>query len=148
MSENASSKNALPAANAAPVLLVLYEQGLLSDLDVHFARFMNRLAGRGSPELALAAALASHASGQGDICINLRQWARRRSWGAETESAEPPPGAPPPVGDWLASLRASSVVGHPGERQPLVLDRRGRLYLYRYWEYEQCLADDLLRRSQ
>ena len=148
MSENASSKNALPAANAAPVLTILYEQGLLSDLDVHFARFMNRLAGGGSPELALAAALASHASGQGDICINLRQWARRRSWGAETESAEPPPVAPPPVGDWLASLRASSVVGRPGERQPLVLDRRGRLYLYRYWEYEQCLADDLLRRSQ
>ena len=44
------------------------------------ARFMNRLAGGAPPELALAA-LASHASGQGDILINLRQWARRwRSW--------------------------------------------------------------------
>jgi hypothetical protein len=33
--------------------------------------------------LALAAALASHATGQGDICVNLRQWARR--WQAITE---------------------------------------------------------------
>ncbi|MGB5063981.1 MAG: hypothetical protein WBQ37_09490, partial [Candidatus Competibacter sp.] len=89
MSENASLKNVLPAQSVdggeSSALSVLYEQGSLTDLDVHFARFMNRLADGGSPELALAAALASHASGQGDICINLRQWARRRSWGAGEE---------------------------------------------------------------
>lgn len=29
-----------------------------------------------------------------------------------------------------------------------MLDRRGRLYLYRYWRYEQpLLADDLRRRA-
>ena len=39
------------------------------------------------------------------------------------------------------------MVGRPGERHPLILDRRGRLYLYRYWGYEQELADDLLQRA-
>lgn len=138
---------------ASAALSILHGRGLLTDLDLHFARFMTRLAGEISPLperegpgarfLELAAALASHATGQGDICVNLRQWARR--WNAAT--AETLPIAPPPIGDWLDALRASPVVGRPGERQPLILDRRGRLYLYRYWRYEQRLADDLLRRA-
>ena len=166
-------------ASATEFLAVLHEQGQLTDLDLHFARFMSRLAssepaenaprsaGTGSEaresgdepaetalgltgaaleprqSLELAAALASHATGQGDICVNLRQWAWR--WGAG--SATPTLSAAPPIGDWLEVLRASSVVGRPGERHPLILDRRGRLYLYRYWGYEQQLAGDLLERA-
>jgi exodeoxyribonuclease V alpha subunit len=38
-------------------------------------------------------------------------------------------------------LRESSVVGKPGEYKPLVLDEIGRLYLYRYWNYEDKLAN-------
>ncbi|HRD65521.1 MAG TPA: exodeoxyribonuclease V subunit alpha [Candidatus Competibacter sp.] len=139
-------------------LPILYDLGLLTDLDLHFARFVNRLAGGELSEsfprpvaetlgaresLELAAALASHATGQGDICVNLRQWAWRWNAGA-TEST---PFAPPPIGDWLEILRSSPVVGRPGERHPLILDRRGRLYLYRYWGYERQLADDLLQRA-
>ena len=37
-------------------------------------------------------------------------------------------------------LLESGVVGEPGEFRPLVLDADNRLYLYRYWEYEQVLA--------
>jgi exodeoxyribonuclease V alpha subunit len=133
-------------ANASEVLPVLHDQGLLTDLDLHFARFTSRLAGGESLELELAAALASHATGQGDICVNLRQWAWR--WQAMAGGAvEAPAFAPPPVGAWLEALRTNPVVGRPGQRQPLILDRRGRLYLYRYWQYEQRLADDLLRRA-
>jgi exodeoxyribonuclease V alpha subunit len=135
-------------------LPVLHERGLLRDLDLHFARFVARLAGENTSlpagegvgagaALELAAALASHATGQGDICVNLRQWARRWNFMA----GEVPPFALPPIGDWLGILRASPVVGRPGERHPLVLDPRGRLYLYRYWEYEHRLADALLQRA-
>ena len=136
------------AADAADSLSLLREQGALTDLDVHFARLMERLTGDIPGEsgtgsgLQLAAALASHATGQGDVCVNLRQWARR--WQASrTESAS----LAPPIGDWLEGLRASAVVGRPGQRQPLILDPRGRLYLYRYWGYEQQLAVDLLERA-
>ena len=136
-------------------LPMLHERSLLTDLDLHFARFVSRLATQNSPlppvgegmgvreSLELAAALASHATGQGDICVNLRQWARR--WTAM--AGETPAFAPPPTSEWLGVLRACPVVGRPGARQPLILDRRGRLYLYRYWEYEHRLAEDLLRRA-
>ena len=78
-----SGVSAIP--NLADPLPLLREQGVLTDLDIHFARLMGRLAGPVSPEnglavkgrLELAAALASHATGQGDICVNLRQWTRR-----------------------------------------------------------------------
>lgn len=123
---------------------ILHASGFLTDLDRHFARLMTQLAGAAStPELALAAALASHASGQGDICVNLRQWGRR--WLAVAGAT--PAFTPPPTAEWLAQLRASPVVGRPGQRQPLVLNPRGRLYLYRYWDYEQRLAEELLRRA-
>lgn len=135
-------------------LTELRARGGLTDLDWHFARLMTRLAALPNAEagayawgarhsLELAAALASHASGQGDICVNLRQWAQR--W--QTLAEETPSFAPPPTAEWLSQLRASAVVGWPGQRQPLILDQRGRLYLYRYWRYEQRLAEDLLRRA-
>ena len=53
----------------------------------------------------------------------------------------------PPVATWCDALRRSPVVGRPGEYAPLVLDEAGRLYLYRYWEYERQIAEDLQRRS-
>jgi exodeoxyribonuclease V alpha subunit len=52
------------------------------------------------------------------------------------------------MSEWLDAVRSSPVVGRPGARQPLIIDRRGRLYLYRYWRYEQRLALDLRRRAQ
>lgn len=130
-----SERNISPVIDPLPAL---YDLGLLTDLDLHFARFASRLAGGESAEnaprpageglgaresLELAAALASHATGQGDICVNLRQWAWR--WNAS--ATEPAAFAPPPIGDWLEILRSSPVVGRPGERHPLILDRRGSL---------------------
>jgi exodeoxyribonuclease V alpha subunit len=39
------------------------------------------------------------------------------------------------------------VVGRPGEQTPLILDTGNRLYLYRYWRYEQELAAGLRQRA-
>ena len=39
------------------------------------------------------------------------------------------------------------MVGSPGEFKPLILDARHRLYLHRYWEYEQSLASEILKRA-
>jgi exodeoxyribonuclease V alpha subunit len=41
---------------------------------------------------------------------------------------------------------SSGVVGVPNEWQPLVLDHKNRLYLHRYWDYEQRLGRALLAR--
>jgi len=121
------------------VLSDLREQGLLTDLDLHFARLMCRLAGDESMELALAAALTSNATGQGHVCLELDgQSGRRLGKVCRT----------PDRGDWEQCLKHSPVVGEPGQFHPLILDAKGRLYLYRYWAYERQLADDLLARSR
>lgn len=116
-----------------------------SDLDLQFARFMERLNGGPNPGLFLAALLVSGRTAQGDICLHLPALA----------GTPLPPGlagvwngnAFPDLNAWLKRLRESRVTGSPGTRAPLVLDERGRLYLHRYWEYEQLLAGRLLSLS-
>ncbi len=125
---------------ATETLKSLGAAGELSALDLHFARLMMRLGASGEPELALAAALVSRATGQGHICLDLR--AVPKGVLDNREGVKLLPGF---VG-WCERLRKSPVVGTPGEYRPLVLDDAGRLYLYRYWEYQQTLADGLRER--
>jgi exodeoxyribonuclease V alpha subunit len=110
-----------------------------SAIERQFARFIARLDGRGDPVLRAAARLVSRATGNGDVCLQLAEYAGRV---VPDENF-----SLPPLEEWSARLRASSLVGGPGEFRPLVLDDAGRLYLYRYWQYEQALADQLLRRA-
>jgi len=85
----------------------LMATGALSELDVHFGRFMERLAGPSIPELAAVSALLSRATREGNVCLDIHR--------------TPPP---VPVCDPERLLR-SEVVGKPGEYKPLVLDARG-----------------------
>jgi exodeoxyribonuclease V alpha subunit len=110
-----------------------------SDIDLHFAQFMSRLARCESQALRVAAALASRATANGDVCVRLPEYAGRTLPALEIQV--------PPLEEWLPVLRRLSVVGSPGDFRPLVLDDRARLYLYRYWDYERRLADNLLARA-
>jgi exodeoxyribonuclease V alpha subunit len=111
-----------------------------SPLDLHFARLMTRVSGRDTEELFLAAALASHYQGEGHICFDLSTMAGKR-----IQEGEPDSPACPKLEKWLSILRKDEVVGKPGEYRPLVLDG-SRLYLYRYWDYEKKLIDNLKGR--
>ena len=123
----------------------LHDQGLISDLDKHFSRFIARYAAPEDAEpVALAALLASHEAGEGHICVNLPAFAGRIAF---SDALHPEPLKAPDWPDWAQRLRRSKVVGRPGDYQPLVLDNHGRLYLYRYWDYEQRLSHDLCRRA-
>jgi exodeoxyribonuclease V alpha subunit len=106
-------------------------------IDQHFAALMNRLAKVPSAELELAAKLVSNFRERGDICVALR---------AITSTDASKIGGPdvPPLKSWVRKLRASGVVGAPEEFAPLILDKAERLYLQRYWKYE----DDLRRNLQ
>ena len=101
-----------------------------SDLDRHFGALMMRLAHDDDPSIGLAASLASRTTTDGGVCVNIADFA---------------PGAA--ADRWVAALRKASVVGAPGDFRPLILDARGRLYLYRYWDYERRLAENLLARA-
>jgi len=115
----------------------LQETGLLTPLDVHFSRFMERLAGGDVPELILASALVSSAARQGHICLDLATVAGKVI--VEGEGGEEPVRCPS-LSPWCARLGETHVVGKPGEYRPLLLDAGRRLYLYRYWEYQERLA--------
>ncbi len=112
-------------------LASLYTSGYLTEIDVHFADFMSRLDSRENRALTLAAALLSRSAGSGHVCLDLN---------AVDRSIAVPPGENrtavicPETADWVKRLRASPVIGNPGERRPLILDDCERLYLYRYWQ--------------
>jgi exodeoxyribonuclease V alpha subunit len=118
-----------------------------SDVDLHFSRLMMRLAGSERPELALAAALASRATGEGDVCVRLAEFAGH-PFALSLLKDERSEQTAPALEDWMRILREQAAVGAPGDFRPLVLDDAGRLYLYRYWDYEKRLADELLARAQ
>ena len=108
-------------------------------IDQHFAALMNRLAKVPSPELKLAAKLVSNFRARGDVCVPLRDV-------TSTEAEKMGVTEVPPLKDWVNKLRSSGVVGDPGEFAPLILDQSDRLYLQRYWKYEDELGRNLQAR--
>ncbi|WP_200381464.1 exodeoxyribonuclease V subunit alpha [Thiococcus pfennigii] len=129
----------------------LMETGRLAPLGYYFARFVARGSGAGEGSLlALSAALVSQRNLQGDVCVDLAEEVGRPLFDnaseGETDGTEPvavPLG--PALGPWLADLAASPWVGGPGAEAPLILDRR-RLYLGKYWHFEQQVAAALRAR--
>jgi len=123
-------------------LSALRDAGHLSDLDVHLADLMARLAGDDVPALLYAAALASHRTGEGHVCADLAAVA-----GGPLVAGAPDAPGTPALAAWTDALRRTAVVGGPDDDAPLVLDLAGRLYLRRYWAYERELARDLIARA-
>jgi len=143
--EHSRVDRATTSAGEAPALATLLAHPMFSDLDRRFAQFLERLAKKPSPELALAAALVSHVRGEGHICLDLSRANETlvpagRNAGAESLIL-------PEFGVWRAALQTCGIVGAPGEFKPLVLDGQGRLYLHRYWKYEIDLAQAILHRA-
>lgn len=103
---------------------------------------MGRLNGEDAPEVLWAAALVSRCTAMGHVCLDLR----KPEVGLSREG--PRPGSVPPPRQWIERLRKSSVVGNPGDLRPLILDEAGRLYLHRYWEYQEKLAGALRLRME
>ncbi|MCX5882673.1 MAG: exodeoxyribonuclease V subunit alpha [Deltaproteobacteria bacterium] len=129
------------------------ERGWIRPLDRAFVRFLKEQQPEVSDGVLLAAALASHQLGRGHICLDLR-------------AALADPGATlslPPEGDetqsgkplallsemtletWEKNLSESSLVAIGTGNTPLVLSS-GRLYLRRYWQYMQQVAQGILQR--
>src|SRR5690625_420091 len=64
----------------------------------------------------------------------------------DEDSAELPPW--PELEIWMEELRKSRAVGAPGDSTPLILTDSGKIYLQRYWCYENLLATKLLGFSK
>jgi exodeoxyribonuclease V alpha subunit len=122
-----------------------YNKGLLTQFDIHFGGFITDLCGKDDPDVFLGAALTSHVTGNGDVCLDLASMAEKVLVEKQNGYA---PIVCPQLSVWRHKLLATPVVGRPGEFRPLVLDQRDRLYLYRYWDYEKRLSDSIKIRVQ
>jgi exodeoxyribonuclease V alpha subunit len=89
-----------------------------------------------APEvLERAAYLASFATTEGHVCTDLAELAGDFPWYSKAALRD--------------ALLGSGVVGTPqGQPCPLILDDEGRLYLYRYFDYERRLASALQRLAR
>lgn len=123
-------------------------QAQLDPLAWHFADLICELAQQRTQALFLGALVASLATEAQHACAYLPDFARQPVLEAAPESPSDQllgakrelPVFYPAAEAWQQALRKhSDVVGLPGEYKPLILDG-DRLYLYRYWDYEERLA--------
>ncbi len=100
-------------------------------LQRHLAELLMRLADSRDPELARILARLAAMTAAGHSCISVRDGVDGAGSARLLEEY----------------LRGTAIIGPPGEHKPIVLDGEGRLYLRRYWDYEQRLAADLRARA-
>ena len=111
-------------------------------IDRQFASFICRESGGITNDLfRLLVSLLSSAVGKGNICLSLADCA------GQTLSLDGKEIVVPDINALEKLLRTVPTVGLPGQHRPLVLDLHGRLYLYRYWRYEQELAGNILQKA-
>ncbi|MDZ7773849.1 MAG: exodeoxyribonuclease V subunit alpha [Balneolaceae bacterium] len=124
-------------------------RGELRAVDLELARFLDAQLSVGSELLYRTACLLSWSYRQGDVCLELEEWAGRPldPVREEGEEAAPDDFRFPPLEPWLETLRASPLTGGPGDYRPLVLDG-GRLYLHRLHRQERSLARHIRERCR
>jgi exodeoxyribonuclease V alpha subunit len=112
------------------------------DIDRHFADFVARFGGD-EKLVRLAAASLSRSIREGNICLTLT----RSALPATEIEVEVEDLKWPTVSEWRATLAKSKAVGGPNDKTPLVIDESNRLYLRRYWNYQQRLAIALREKA-
>ena len=133
------------------VLAPFVEAGVLDAAAVHVAALVARTTAGIGPEVVLATALAARAPLLGHICVVPAGVAGSIVSDVESEASliDALPW-PDPV-EWSALLAASPAVRQAGEPAgdtmlPLVWDGE-RLYLERYWQFEESAVSELLGRA-
>ncbi|WP_227368853.1 exodeoxyribonuclease V subunit alpha [Halomonas sp. M20] len=151
------------ALGSIDTLLALLERwvkrGWLRALDRALVVFLHREVPDAPPLLLLAAALASHQLGRGHVCLDLGMTLKAPdlalSLPPEGDDLSDPPPLPSQVlanvtlDDWRAALEYPVLVGDGLGNTPLVKSETGdntRLYLRRYWQYEQDIRHVLADR--
>ncbi|WP_404362946.1 exodeoxyribonuclease V subunit alpha [Marinobacter sp.] len=166
--DRAIAQGALESAEQLLALLERWvELGWLRSLDAALVRFVDdeaRGAGQtAAPLLLLGIALASHQLGRGHVCLDLNIMAREGfndalSLPPEDETAPDVSLVPSDIlrkvtpEDWEAALAQPLLVSDSANaasatNTPLVRDGL-RLYLRRYWQYEQAIFRQLTERLE
>ncbi len=122
---------------------------MISDLAWHYFDFLRRLVPQADESVWLTGVLVVQASLEGHACLDLVEIGGQP---ISTNIDESGPGAAihgvrlPNSTTLKDNLLKSGAVGNPGDQSPFILDDY-RLYLQRYWQYENYLATELTRRA-
>ncbi|MDW0360294.1 exodeoxyribonuclease V subunit alpha [Halomonas venusta] len=158
-----------PALSDTAELLTLCERwvarGWLRDLDRALVRFLAAEAADAPVLLLLAAALASHQLGRGHVCLDLNATLNAPDFALslppEGDDLSDPPPLPSDVlatltlSEWQAALHHPLLTSEGPGNTPLVVvtthsgagdKSHTRLYLRRYWQYEQTLHQQIATR--
>ncbi|MEG3081559.1 exodeoxyribonuclease V subunit alpha [Halomonas sp. 5021] len=155
--------NAHPALSDTVELLALCERwvarGWLRDLDRALVRFLATEAPDAPPLLLLGAALASHQLGRGHVCLDINATLNAPDFALslppEGDDLTDPPPLPSEVlatltlTEWQAALNHPTLITQGPGNTPLVRsesEHTTRLYLRRYWQYEQTLHQEIANR--
>ncbi|GGX88781.1 hypothetical protein GCM10007160_15350 [Litchfieldella qijiaojingensis] len=159
----ATTQDARIARSDPAALLALLDQwvarGWLRALDRAFVAFLHREVPDAPAPLLLAAALASHQLGRGHVCLDLAHTLDA----PDLALSLPPEGddgseAPPlpsqvldglTLAEWQTALAHPELVANSPGNTPLVaIDHTNgtRLYLRRYWQYEQDIRQQIAAR--
>jgi exodeoxyribonuclease V alpha subunit len=134
------------------------EEGWLSQLNRAFARFLRELEPNAGDGVLWAGALVSHQLDRGEVYLDLEGLTQQpgltlaipsdEDWTSRFEPAQAELSALKelPLSQWQSDLQNSKLVSTKEGNTPLVLDGN-RLYLRRYWQYQQtldrCIQDRL-----
>ncbi|MGP9684636.1 exodeoxyribonuclease V subunit alpha [Halomonas sp. AOP25-F1-15] len=152
-----------PALSDTAALLQLCERwvsrGWLRDLDLALVRFFERESQNAPPLLLLGAALASHQLGRGHVCLDLAATLEAPDFALslppEGDDLNDPPPLPSHVlatltlPEWQAALSHPTLISDGPGNTPLVVSHSGntsKLYLRRYWQFEQTLHQEIANR--
>lgn len=159
----ASATQPHPALSDTAALLLLCERwvsrGWLRDLDLALVRFFERESQHAPPLLLLGAALASHQLGRGHVCLDLAATLEAPDFALslppEGDDLNDPPPLPSHVlasltqPEWQAALNHPTLISDGPGNTPLVRSdgqNTTRLYLRRYWQFEQTLHQEIAAR--
>ncbi len=134
----------------------LHAQGSLQDVDYFMAGAIGRRYGIEDLRVLLAAAMASRVVAGGYVCLELEPiagkcWPDMRDDSNDDVVEEKTTVTLPPVNEWIKALQASAACGSADETdRPLILvqDTTSRVYLRRYYQYEQEVARQLRSLAQ
>ncbi len=138
---------ATTATRARGLLRDFNRAGVLSPADVHVATRLGALTGEDDDDVLLAVALVVRSTRHGSVVVDLETV--RESTVADDEDGQTPdaddvPLPWPDAGAWVVACARSPLTA--GAVAP-VRQVGARLWLARYWQQEQQVADELLARA-
>ncbi len=126
----------------------LMAHGVLSPLDLQFAKFIAQQEKNSDKNLImLLSAITSHELGKGHVCIDIEQIEQGDLFALPAKYRDGLLEKVPEKTQWLDLLKKASTVSDGTKATPLVFDGT-RLYLQRYWAFEQRVSKRIIQSAQ